>query len=99
MAKPDIPGFLRGSNGKEPAHNAEDPGSIPGLGRAPGEEHGNPLQVFLPGEFHGQGSLVGCSPWGRKDSDTTERLTTQACYQWIQRDLVSPVKISMGSSL
>ena len=30
---------------------------------------------FLPGEFHGQRSLVGYSPWGRKELDTTERLT------------------------
>ena len=28
--------------------------------------------VFLPGEFHGQRSLVGYSPWGRKEIDTTE---------------------------
>ena len=31
--------------------------------------------VFLPGEFHGQRSLSGYSPWGRKESDTTERIT------------------------
>ena len=31
--------------------------------------------VFLPGEFHRQRSLVSYSPWGRKESDTTERLT------------------------
>ena len=31
--------------------------------------------VFLPGEFHGQRSLAGYSPWSRKESDTTERLT------------------------
>ena len=30
--------------------------------------------VFLPGESHGQRSLVDYSPWGRKESDTTERL-------------------------
>ena len=30
--------------------------------------------VFLPGESHGWRSLVGCSPWGRKESDRTERL-------------------------
>ena len=29
----------------------------------------------MPGEFHGQRSLAGYSPWGRKESDTTERLT------------------------
>ena len=36
-----IPG---GSDGKESAFNAEDPGSIPGLERPPGEENGNPFQ-------------------------------------------------------
>ena len=30
--------------------------------------------MLLPGEFHGQRSLVGCSPWDREESDTTERL-------------------------
>ena len=29
--------------------------------------------MFLPGESQGQRSLAGCSPWGRKESDTTER--------------------------
>ena len=31
-----------------------------------------PTAVFLPGESHGRRSLVGCSPWGRTESDTTE---------------------------
>ena len=31
-----------------------------------------PTPVFLPGKFHGQRRLVGCSPWGHKESDTTE---------------------------
>ena len=31
--------------------------------------------AFLPGEFHGQRSLAGYSPWGHKESDTTERLS------------------------
>ena len=31
--------------------------------------------ILLPGESHGQRSLAGCSPWGRKESDTTEQLT------------------------
>ena len=62
---------------KESACNAGavgDKGSIPGSGRSPGEGHGNPLQYFLPGESHGQRSLVGCSPWGCEQSDTTEQL-------------------------
>ena len=33
-----------------------------------------PTPVFLPGESHGQRGLAGYSPWGRKESDTTERL-------------------------
>ena len=53
-----------------------DTGSILGLGRSSGGGHGNLLQYFLPGKFHEQRSLVGYSPWGRKESDTTERLST-----------------------
>ena len=34
----------------------------------------HPTPVLLPGKSHGRRSLVGCSPWGRKESDTTERL-------------------------
>ena len=34
-----------------------------------------PTPIFLPGEFHGQRSLAGYSPWGRKESDSTEQLT------------------------
>ena len=43
-------GFPGGSAGKESAHNAGDPDSIPGSGRSPAEGTDNPLQVFLPGE-------------------------------------------------
>ena len=39
-----VQGFPGGSDGKESACNAEDPGSIPGSGRSPGEGNGNPLQ-------------------------------------------------------
>ena len=34
----------------------------------------HPTPVLLPGKSHGQRSLVGCSPWGPQESDTTERL-------------------------
>ena len=42
--------------------------------RSLGQED-QPTPVFLPGESHGQGSLVGYSPWGRKELDMTKRLT------------------------
>ena len=49
-----------------------DVSSFPGFGGHPGGGNGNPTPVFLPGESHGQKSLVGCSPWGCKELDTTE---------------------------
>ena len=57
--------------------NAEDVrgvGSIPGLRRSPGGGHGNPLQYYCLGNPHGQRSLMGYSPWGCKESDTTEAI-------------------------
>ena len=66
-------GFPGGPVGNESTCNAGDPGSIPGWGRSPGEGNGF-TPVFLSGESHGQRSLVGHSPWGRKELDTTERL-------------------------
>ena len=68
--------FPGGSDGKETACNAGDLSSIPGLGRSPGGGHGNPLQYSCLKNPHGQRSLEGYSPWGCKESDTTERLST-----------------------
>ena len=65
-------GLPSGSDGKESACNVEDLGSIPGLGRFPGGQHGNPLQYSCLENSHGQRSLVGYSPWGHKGSDMTE---------------------------
>jgi len=44
-----------------------------------------PTPVFLPGESHGQRSLIGYSPRGRKESDTTERLHSLT-LEWIQME-------------
>ena len=67
-------GFPDGSAGKESAYNVGELGSIPGLGRSPGGGHGNPLQDSCLENPRGQRGLAGCSPWGCKESDTTERL-------------------------
>ena len=67
-------GFPGSSEVKASACNAGDPGSTPGLGRFPWRRKWQPTPVFLPGESHGRRSLVGYSPRGRKESDTTERL-------------------------
>ena len=57
-------GFPSGSAGKESACNAGDLGSIPRLGRSPGEGKGYPLQ------YSGLENSMD-SPWGSKESDTT----------------------------
>ena len=70
---------------KESACNAGDPGLIPGLGRSLGEEMATHSST-LAGEFHGWRSLAGYRPWGRKESDTTERLTLYPALD-VLRDL------------
>ena len=65
-------GFPGGSDGKESACNVEDLSSIPGLGRSPGGGHGSPLQYSCLENLHGQRNLVGCSPFGLKESNTIE---------------------------
>ena len=69
-------GFPGDSRGKEFACNAGDLGLIPGLGISPGVGHGNALQYSFLKNSYGQRSLAGYSPWGRKESDATERLST-----------------------
>ena len=68
--------FPGDSDSEQCACNAGDLGLIPGSGRSPGEGHGNPLRYSCLENPHGQRSLAGYSPWGHKESDTTERLST-----------------------
>ena len=60
---------------------------IPELGRTPGGEHGNPLQYSCLESPHGQRSLAGYSPRGRKESDTTEQLSTQNSFEAKREDI------------
>ena len=66
--------LISDSDGKASAYNAGDPGSIPGLERSSGEGNGNPLQYSCLKKSHGRRILVGYSPWGSKELDTTEWL-------------------------
>ena len=72
--------FRCGSDSQESACNAGDPGLIPGVVKIPWRREWQPTLVFLPEEFHGQKSLVGYSPQGHKELDTTERLTLFTLY-------------------
>ena len=67
------------------AGDAMNAGSIPGSGKSPGGGNGNPLQYSCLK----QRSLVGYSPWGRKEAGTTERLSKQASYLGFGRILIS----------
>ena len=75
------------------AGDIRDVGLIPELGRSLEGGHGNPLQYSCLENPHGKRSLVGYSPWGRKELEMTERLSTKAqqcrarpCCPWIFRD-------------
>ena len=69
-------GFPGGSQGKESDCNVGDLDSIPGLGKSPGGGNDNPLHYSCLKDPHGQRSLAGYSPQGRKESDTTDWLST-----------------------
>ena len=52
--------------------------------------HWHPTPVLLPGKSHGQRRLIGCSPWGRKESDTTS-LSLFTFTHWRRKSHPTPV--------
>ena len=54
----------------------------------------HPTPVLLPGKSHGQRSLVGCSPWGHEESDTTERLPFHFSLSCIREGNGNPLQCS-----
>ena len=78
--------FPGGSDGKESTCHVGDLGLVPGLGRSPGEGNSYPLQYS--GEVHGL-----YSPWGCKESDTTEWLSlayVTNCFSLSAFNILSP---------
>ena len=69
LPTPVFLGFPGGSDGKESTCNEGDLGSIPGLGRSPGEGNDYPLQ------YSGLENSMDFSPWGHKESNMTEQLS------------------------
>ena len=63
-----------------------------------GQQHrrrrSHPTPVLLPGKSHGRSSLVGCSPWGHKESDTTERLHSHFSLSCIGEGNGNPLQCS-----
>ena len=80
-----LPGFPGGSDCKESTCNVGGLGSIPRLGRSPGDMNGNPLQYSCLENPHGQRSLEGHSSWALKESEMTVGLSTHAwdCHFYI----------------
>ena len=69
------PGFPGGSGGKDPicqCKRHKTRGFDPWVRKIPWRRAWQPTPVFLPGESHGERSLVGCSPCGRKELDMTK---------------------------
>ena len=78
-----LKGFLDGVSGKEPAcqcRRHKRCGFDPWVRKNPWRREWHPTSVFLPGESHGLRILVGHSPWGCKESNRTEGLSTHT-YQ------------------
>ena len=73
------------------AGDIRDVASVPRSGRSSGGGHGNPLQYSCLENPDGQRSLADYSPWGRKESDMTERLNTN-----LHTDLLAHFKENRG---
>ena len=94
-------GFPGGSGGKESACSAGDLGSIqcrisgfdPWVWKTPWRREWLPNAIFLPGEFHGQRSQEGYSPWNCKESGRTEPLTFSRFFtSWALYCLWAPLQ-------
>ena len=66
--------FPGGSSSREICLQCRRPGFDPWVTKIPWKWEWQLIPAFLPGEFHGQRSLAGYSPWGGKVLDTTEQL-------------------------
>ena len=88
-----------GVSGKEPScqfrrHNRCS--CDPWIRKTPWRREWLPTPVFLPGELHGQRSLVDCSPWGCKQSNTTKQLTVSLHFTG---DINTTLHFSLGEKM
>ena len=89
-------GFPGGASGKEPTcqcRRHKRRGFNPWVRKIPWRRAWQPTPIFLPEESNGQRSLVGYSPWGRKESDMTERYNSNLFTgeQWHLMNMVQPI--------
>ena len=78
------------------AGDIRDTDSIPGSRRSPRVGNGTPLP-FLHGKSHGQRNLAGYSPWGCKESDTAEHITShQANLRIVEKECLLCISLFRG---
>ena len=87
-------------SGKEPTWQYRRHGFSPWVGKTAWRRKWQPSLVFLPGEFHGQRSLVGNSPWDQKESDKTEQLNmhTHITHTHTHTHIISYYSVSVQLS-
>ena len=73
--------MVRNMTAKQEMQETRDPW----VGKIPWRREWQSTPVFLPGEFHGQRSLAGYSPWGCKEQDMTEQLTLSLSFWRMKR--------------
>ena len=83
LPTPVFSGFPGASDSKRTCLQCRRPEFGPCVGRIPWRRAWQTTPVFLPGECHGQRSLADYSPWGDKESDTTEQLSIAQMYIYI----------------
>ena len=97
-----IHGFLGDASGKESTcqcRRCKKHRFDPWVGKIPRRKKWQPPPVFLLGEPHGQRCLAGCSPWGCKESNMTEQLSTAQHMHTIIYYLWCSCRSRWGSSL
>ena len=73
----------------------QETGFDPWVRKIPWKREWLPTPVFLPEELHGQRNLAGCSPRGRKESDSTERPSSQYTHL-TKRDKACKLKVTIS---
>ena len=97
-----VVGFPSGASGKRtrlPVQETKRHGFSPWVGKIPWRRVQQPTPVFLPGESHGQRSLMGYSPWGHKESDTAEATQHTHTECVVKTSNQEVQKSGLGSSL
>ena len=78
-----MPAFCRGTRSTKQLRDFTGTGFDPWIGKIPWRREYLPTPVSLLGEFHGQRSLAGYSPWGHKELDSIEGLTLFFSFDYL----------------